>query len=196
MKVNFSVSRAASRGNLLLMALGAALLALCVALLGGAGRDPQWLAPQPAPQASAASATSASVPELPEQQLAMTWRQPLFSARRQADVAAAIDRSADTGLAGLTLSGVVLNGHAQWALLRQGPRNFTLKVGQRLSNGWMLEALGPREATFSHQGQQRRLNLATPRLPAPGEDAAPRLPAPLVLHADAPEEAEPLEDAP
>lgn len=195
MRVHFSVTRAASRGNLLLVALGAALLALCVMLLGGAGRDPQWLAPQPAPKATAAGATPASVPELPEQQWVMIWRQPLFSPKRQAD-AATIGRSADTGLAGLTLSGIVLNGQAQWALLRQGPRNFTLKVGQRLSNGWMLEALGPREATFSHQGQQRRLSLATPRLPPPGEDAAPRLPTPPVLHTDAPEEAEPLEDAP
>lgn len=196
MSVKFSTSFKALRANLPLIALCAALLAFCAWLLSGAGRAPNWLPPQPLSAVTTATgATAVNVPELSDQRLARIWGVPLFSPERKPD-AAALDRVADTGLAGLTLSGVVINGQAQWALLRQGPRSLRLKVGDRLTNGWLLEALSPREATFSHQGQQRRLNLVTPRLPPPGEDVSPRLPASSVPHSRAPNEAELLEDAP
>ena len=170
------------------------LLAVCVALLQGAGRDPHWLAPQPGAVARAASVAAGNVADLPEQRLALIWRQPLFSPTRETDQATA--RAADSGLAGVLLGGVIIDGPAQWALLRQGQRSLKLKVGERLENGWRLERLTGHEAIFSYQGQQRRLSLAIPRLPAPGAASIPRLPAPSVQHTDAPQEAEPPVIAP
>ena len=126
------------------------LLAVCVALLQGAGRDPHWLAPQPGAVARAASVAAGNVADLPEQRLALIWRQPLFSPTRETDQATA--RAADSGLAGVLLGGVIIDGPAQWALLRQGQRSLKLKVGERLENGWRLERLAGHEAISATRG--------------------------------------------
>jgi general secretion pathway protein N len=180
--------------NPLLLVPCALLAALMALLLTGSGSDPQWLPPGEAPPMSDANARPLAMPELAEQRLALIWQQPLFSPTRQGDPAA--DRAADTGLAGLSLSGVVLDGAAQWALLRQGQRSLKLKVGASLDNGWQLHALTPRQATFVHQGQTRQLSLPMLRLPPPDAASSPKLPAPSVVHTDAPQEAEPPVTAP
>ncbi|MGI4836624.1 MAG: hypothetical protein ACRYF9_03325 [Janthinobacterium lividum] len=180
--------------NPLLLIPCALLSVLLAMLLTGSGQDPQWLAPTDAPPMSNANARPLAMPELAEQRLALIWQQPLFSPSRQGDPAG--ERAADTGLAGLSLSGVVLDGAAQWALLREGSRSLKLKVGASLDNGWQLQALTPRQATFVHQGQTRQLSLPTLRLPPPDAASGPKLPAPSVVHTDAPQEAEPPVTAP
>ena len=181
--------------NPLLLIPCALLATLMALLLTGSGSDPEWLPPADAPPMSNANTRPLAMPELAEQRLALIWQQPLFSPTRQGDLAA--DHAADTGLKGLTLSGVVLDGAAQWALLRQGPRSIKLKVGASLDNGWQLQALNPRQATFVHQGQTHQLSIPLLRLPPPAAaNDALRLPAPSVVHTDAPQEAEPPVTAP
>ncbi len=180
--------------NPLLLIPCALLSVLLAMLLSGSGQDPQWLAPADAPPLSNANTRPLAMPELAEQRLALIWQQPLFSPTRQGDPAA--DHAVDTGLAGLSLSGVILDGTAQWALLREGPRSIKLKVGASLDNGWQLHALTPRQATFVHQGQTRQLSLPTLRLPPPDAASGLKLPAPSVVHTDAPQEAEPPVTAP
>jgi general secretion pathway protein N len=178
--------------------LGCAILgSLAFVILDGYGSDPQWREPLPA--AAAAANTHAapllSMDELPEQRLAAIWQQPLFSPDRHPD--AERSQGAETGLAGYALSGVVLDGAARWALLRQGQRPLKLKLGQALDNGWVLSQLSARQASFSYQGQTRQLRIPILRLPPPETaDDAPRLPAPSVMHTDAPQEAEPPVTAP
>jgi general secretion pathway protein N len=181
--------------NPLLLIPCAVLATLMALLLTGTGSDPQWLPPGDAPPMSNANTRPLAMPELAEQRLALIWQQPLFSPTRQGDVERS--KGADTGLAGYALSGVVLDGAAQWALLRQGPRALKLKLGQALDNGWVLSQLSARQATFSYQGQTRQLSIPVLRLPPPeAADDAPRLPAPSVVHTDAPQEAEPPVTAP
>ena len=168
---------------------------LAFSILDGYGSDPQWLDPLPAAAANNRAAALPSLAELPEHRLAAIWQQPLFSPDRRPD--AERGQSADTGLAGYALSGVVLDGAGQWALLRQGERALKLKLGQALDNGWVLSKLTPRQASFSYQGQTHQLAIPILRLPPPETaDDAPRLPAPSVVHTDAPQEAEPPVNAP
>jgi len=176
--------------------LGCATLGcLAFVIFNGYGSDPQWLEPLPATAASTRPAPLPTLAELPEPRLAAIWQQPLFSPDRHPD--AERSQGADTGLAGYALSGVVLDGAAQWALLRQGQRPLKLKLGQALDNGWVLTQLSARQASFSYQGQTRQLNIPILRLPPPETaDDAPRLPAPSVVHTDAPQEAEPPVTAP
>jgi general secretion pathway protein N len=176
--------------------LGCATLgSLAFVIFDGYGSDPQWLEPLPATAANTRAAPLPTLAELPEPRLAAIWQQPLFSPDRHPD--AERSQGADTGLAGYALSGVVLDGAAQWALLRQGQRPLKLKLGQALDNGWVLTQLSGRQASFSYQGQTRQLNIPILRLPPPETaDDAPRLPAPSVVHTDAPQEAEPPVTAP
>jgi general secretion pathway protein N len=180
--------------NPLLLIPCALLATLMALLLTGSGSDPEWLPPADAPPMSNTNARPLTMPELAEQRLALVWQQPLFSPDRRPD--AERSQGADTGLAGYALSGVVLDGAAQWALLRQGPRSLKLKLGQALDNGWVLRQLGARQATFSYQGQTRELSIPLLRLPPPDAATGPKLPAPSVVHTDAPQEAEPPVTAP
>lgn len=157
------------------LAIGAALLAaLAAALVMGAGQQPQWLPPSqaralPVPAKPAASAT------IPAQSLALTWQQSMFSPDRKADTTTA--KGGATSLAGIRLSGVVIEGQARWALLRlANDRRISLAVGSQLDNGWTLSALTPQQATFTHQGQSESLSLPVLRLPPPSKAPAITLP--------------------
>lgn len=171
------------------LAACALLLTLAVLLANGSGRDPDWLEPLPAPVQRSGNVAPVAAPSIADQRLALIWQQPLFSPDRHPDPAT--DRAADTGLAGLTLTGVVKAGAGQWAWLRDGQRTLTLKVGASLDNGWQLQTLTARQATFVHEGQTRQLSIPTPRLPPPSAGSGPKLPSPSIVHTDAPSEAEP-----
>ncbi len=160
--------------TLLLLLIGLGLAAACAALLSGWGQSPQWL---PAPAAKPVAASAAQSRQAPSADLdshALAWQQPIFSADRSPDVAV---QGASADLAGFTLSGVVLDGGTQVALLRQANgRSLSVRRGQRLDNGWTLEQLDPHEARFTLQGQTRSLRLPSPRLPPPSRSALPKLP--------------------
>lgn len=106
--------------------------------------------------------------------LAVAWRRPLFSPARQPDPGPAA--AAAPGLEGLSLSGVIIDGDARWALLRQrDKRPLRLKRGDRLDGDWLLAELDATSVTFTRQGQVRRLSLPFARLPAPGTSPIPKL---------------------
>ncbi|WPO98444.1 type II secretion system protein N [Pseudomonas sp. HR96] len=134
-----------------------------------------WLAPSAplqwppaalsAPARTSAAPMPALAPLLPEQ-LAVAWQHPLFSPTRQPDQGPAA--AVSNPLAGLTLGGVISQGQAQWALLRQaGHPPLKLRLGDSLEGGWTLHALSRSSATFERQGQTQTLNLPLVRLPAP-----------------------------
>ncbi|MGY1887817.1 hypothetical protein [Pseudomonas sp. SDT291_1_S447] len=154
-----------SRMDLLLLTIAAALGAVFVVLLLGAGRAEQWL-PAGQPRDLPASAAPKPLPTLTAQDLNLSWQQSIFSPERKPDLVSGKGETA--ALQGVALTGVVINGQAQWALLRlANKRTLKLAVGKALDNGWTLTALSPLQATFMYQGQTRQLSLPVLRLPPP-----------------------------
>ena len=146
----------------------ATVLAATVALvLSGALHSPDWL---PAPEPRDRAGHAAPVHEAPKaslDSLANTWKTPLFSTDRSPDIAVRQNAQA-TSLAGLTLTGVVIDGALRVALLKQsGGKSLKVKQGDRLPNGWTLEQLDPMQATFTLDGRSQALRLPAPRLPPP-----------------------------
>ncbi|MEG5263647.1 hypothetical protein TRP66_05000 [Pseudomonas sp. JDS28PS106] len=147
----------------------ATLLALLIALmLGGGLHAPDWL-PAPAPRDPAAH--TAQVRQAPTASLASlsnTWKTPLFSPDRSPDPAVRQTGAQATSLAGLTLTGVLIDGSTRVALLKQaGDKTLKVKQGERLPNGWTLERLDPTQASFGLDGRTEVLRLPAPRLPPP-----------------------------
>ncbi len=166
------MKRLSLRVGLILCATGLALITAAVA--SGIGQSPGWLPPTPV---RPLPDTHAAPPELPDVTLAsldLAWRKPLFSPDRAPDQSTQGPRA---DLAGLVLTGVVVNGDLKLALLRDGS-GHALRVhqGQALPNGWTLQQLSPLEAQFAYQGQTRSLRLPAPRLPAPSRAAMLTLP--------------------
>lgn len=126
---------------------------------------PSWETAATIASALAPPATVAPLAPLSETLLASGWQQPLFSPGRLPDVSK-VAPAASSGLDGVTLSGVVIDGDAQWALLRLPDRRFLkLRRGEALAGDWTLASLGATSATFSRQGQARTLDISVPRLP-------------------------------
>ena len=69
-------------------------------------------------------------------------------------------------LANLTLSGIMITGNLQMAMLKQtGGPTLTVRLGQALPNGWRLEHLTPQYARFALNGRTQTLSLYGKRLP-------------------------------
>jgi general secretion pathway protein N len=106
------------------------------------------------------------LPTLTAQALSLSWQQSIFSADRKPDLVSG--KRATTALQGIVLTGVVIDGQGQWALLRlANKRTRKLAVGAALDDGWTLSELSPLQATFTYQGQTRQLSLPVLRLPPP-----------------------------
>jgi general secretion pathway protein N len=147
----------------------AALLAVFIALtVGGGFRSPDWL-PAPEPRDAAENAAPArQAPSATLDSLSNTWKTPLFSTDRAPDAAVRQAGAQATSLAGLTLTGVVIDGDTRIALLKQsGGKGLKVRQGDRLPNGWTLEQLDPAQARFGLDGRSEMLRLPAPRLPAP-----------------------------
>ena len=113
----------------------------------------QWPLAEPAaaPPHSEAFAV-APLPVIAPSALAAAWQRPLFSPDRQPDLGKL--SAAPAQLDGITLSGVVLDGDAQWALLRRPDHSaFKLKRGQLLDGDWVLDSLTATGVTFVRRGQ-------------------------------------------
>lgn len=163
-----------SRNSLVLITAAAALAGCLASLLAGAGQAVHWL-PADAPRAQAPAAKPQPLPTLSIHDLALSWQQSMFSPDRVPDLATG--KAQATSLQGVVLSGVIINGDARWALLRMGDKHdIKLAVGKNLDNGWTLSAVGPLQATFTHQGQTRQLSLPVLRLPPPSKAPAITLP--------------------
>ncbi|WLH33060.1 general secretion pathway protein GspN [Pseudomonas sp. FP2196] len=153
------------RGNLILMAVAAALGAVFVSLILGAGRAEHWL-PVDAPRERPAKAEPQPLPTLTAQELGLSWQQSIFSPERKPDLVTGKGETA--ALQGVVLTGVVIDGQAQWALLRlANQRTLKVALGKALDNGWVLTELSPLQATFMYRGQTRQLSLPVLRLPPP-----------------------------
>lgn len=162
----------------LVLGAGAALMsALAISLAMGAGQSVNWL-PAGEARAVASAARAPTIAPMPTQTLALTWQQSMFSPDRKPDQVTGKNQA--SSLDGVALSGVVIDGRAQWVLLRMpDKRNLKLAVGSTLDNGWTLTGATAQNATFTHQGQTRELRLPLLRLPAPSK-------APLITLPDVP----------
>jgi general secretion pathway protein N len=159
----------------MLLGLAALLALLIIGMLSGMAHSPHWL-PERAPRSLADSADKArAAPGATLQSLALTWQAPLFSPDRSPDRGP--NPAQASSLAGLTLSGVMIDGDLRVALIKRadGP---ALKVhqGQALPNGWTLEKLTPMQAQFSSDGRTQTLSLRALRLPPPSNTAPISLP--------------------
>lgn len=149
-----------------LSALALLLLALLVWLLTAQEQALQWDEPA-RPNLPANVASTISLPPAPSlQSLANTWQVPLFSPRRQPDQANRQAPVAKASLAGVRLTGVVINGPLRVALLKQDGRDVSVREGARLANGWLLKSVEPLRVQFEFQGQVQTLQLPAPRVPA------------------------------
>lgn len=154
----------------------AAGLALLIALIAsGTADSPDWL-PEGTPRNLTDSGDKTHVaPKASLQSLSATWQAPLFSTDRTPDRSTA--KAQATNLAGLTLTGVMIDGDLRVALIKRadGP---PLKVhqGEALPNGWTLEKLTPTQADFSSDGRTQSLSLRALRLPSPSQTPPISLP--------------------
>jgi general secretion pathway protein N len=156
-----------------LLGLAAALGLLMAVILSSIGDAPRWLPEMPV--AVNASARVQVAPNVPLDQLAATWQAPLFSPDRSPD--RVVGKAPVTSLANLTLSGIMITGNLQMAMLKQadGPP-LTVRLGQTLANGWRLEHLTPQSARFSLDGRTHTLSFYAKRLPPPSSRPPMTLP--------------------
>ncbi|MEB2647355.1 general secretion pathway protein GspN [Pseudomonas sp. C 49-2] len=147
-----------------LLGLSGLLGLLMAVILSSIGDEPQWL-----PEAPARAHPTAQVqvaPSVPLENLAATWQAPLFSPDRSPD--RVVGKAQVTSLANLTLSGIMITGNLQMAMLKQSDgRALTVRLGQALPNGWRLDHLSPQYARFSLDGRTQTLSLYAKRLPPP-----------------------------
>ncbi len=147
-----------------LLGLAGLLGVLMAVILSSIGDQPQWL-PEPATRAQP-SAKVQVAPSVPLQSLAATWQAPLFSPDRSPD--RTVENPQASSLVNLTLSGIMITGNLQMAMLKQANgRPLTVRLGQTLPNGWRLEHLTPQYARFVLDGRTQTLNLYAKRLPPP-----------------------------
>ncbi len=151
-----------------LLGLAGALAVLMAVILSSIGDAPQWL-PEPPLRAHPAARVQVA-PGVTLDSLAATWQAPLFSPDRSPDrgPGRVPGKARANSLANLTLSGIIITGNLQMAMLKQadGPV-LTVRLGQALANGWRLEQLTPQSARFALDGRTHTLGLYAKRLPPP-----------------------------
>ncbi|KPW45930.1 hypothetical protein [Pseudomonas syringae group genomosp. 3] len=150
-----------------LLALAALLTGLIALIFSGAAHSPDWLPEQAPRNLLDQKAQVHSAPSATLDSLANTWKTPLFSPDRSPDAAVRKAEQA-TSLAGLTLTGVIMDGSLRVALIKQasGPA-LKIRQGDRLPNGWTLDRLEPTQATFKLDERTQILRLPALRLPPP-----------------------------
>ena len=145
-----------------LLGLSGLLGVLMAVILSSIGDEPKWL-PE-APTRAHPTAQVQVAPSVPLENLAATWQTPLFSPDRSPD--RVVGKAQGASLANLTLSGIMITGNLQMAMLKQaGGPTLTVRLGQALPNGWRLEHLTPQYARFALNGRTQTLSLYGKRLP-------------------------------
>ena len=145
-----------------LLGLAGLLGLLMAVILSSIGDAPRWLPEAPAHAPPSVNVQAA--PTLALQDLASTWQAPLFSPDRRPD--RVVGKTRVASLANLTLSGIMITGNLQMAMLKQaGGPPLTVRLGQTLPNGWRLEHLTPQYARFALDGRTQTLSLYGKRLP-------------------------------
>lgn len=149
-----------------LMAVALVLLALIALVLNGTWQSADWLPAEPNHRPAVVAKTpSLSRVELPS--LANSWQTPLFSVDRRPDLQQSGTQAASS-LAGLTLTGVLLDGTVQLAFIKPatGPA-LKVRLNGPLPNGWTLRAISPTSATFGLGERNETLTVRRLRLPTP-----------------------------
>jgi general secretion pathway protein N len=152
--------------EIFLMGLAIVLGLLIALILSGTADSPDWLPEGTARNLADSSDKTHIAPKASLQSLSATWQAPLFSTDRTPDRSTA--KSQASNLAGLTLTGVMIDGDLRVALIKRadGPP-LKIHQGQALPNGWTLEKLTPTQADFSSDGRTQTLSLRALRLPPP-----------------------------
>lgn len=149
--------------NLGLVAIALCLLAAAVWMWSSSAPTPQWLPAADIKTASTGSEEKEVTPDPDLDTFANTWQSPLFNPDRAPDRQPKVDR-ASLDLAGITLTGVIIGGGQQVALLKQADgRDLKLAQGASLPNGWTLRRIEPLAAYFEYEGNVRELRLPAPR---------------------------------
>lgn len=140
-------------------------LTCLAALLSGMGRNVHWRVPSPvAPLPALPRPTELAVPPLDT--MKVVWERPLFEpTRRMASVSVPkVQPPPEAKLAGLVLTGTVLAGPLQVALIKDASgKDVRVPVGGSYQ-GWLLVSLESRRAVF-------RNGEATDEVIFPAQDA-------------------------
>jgi general secretion pathway protein N len=157
-----------------LLGLAAALGLVIAGIVSGVADSPDWL-PEAAPRSLAEQTKAQAAPSATLQSLAQTWQAPLFSTDRSPD--RSVGKAQAANLAGLTLTGIMLDGELRVALIKRadGPP-LKIHQGDALPNGWKLEKLTAMQADFSSEGRTQTLSLRALRLPPPSQTPPISLP--------------------
>jgi general secretion pathway protein N len=153
-------------GELSLLGIALILGLLIAGIVSGVADSPDWLPEQAPRKLMENGAKNHVAPSATLQSLSATWQTPLFSTDRSPDRSTGQARVSN--LAGLSLTGVMIDGELRVALLKRtdGPP-LKIHQGQALPNGWVLDSLTPMQARFSSDGRTQTLSLRAPRLPPP-----------------------------
>lgn len=157
------VARTAERW---LMAFILAALVLIALVLNGTWQSADWLPAEPDSH-QAIVAKTAPLTHVELSSLANAWQTPLFSVDRRPDLRQTASQAASS-LSGVTLTGVLLDGTVQLALVKPatGP-GLKVRLNDPLPNGWTLRAISPSSATFELGERNETLTVRRLRLPAP-----------------------------
>jgi general secretion pathway protein N len=142
-------------------ALCVLLAAALLLLLTGVGRGVHWDAPAGGAALPATGSRAAPGVAPPLQHYAEVWQRPLFNVDRRPQPESD-GGDADVTLGDLQLTGIILTPDLRMALLRDrnSGREVRVREGSQLpSGGWTLQALKPRSAVFTGNGQRTELPL-------------------------------------
>jgi general secretion pathway protein N len=154
-----------------MIAIAFALLALLGLLLNGLGTSVQWpdfTARPSAPLISSAAEVATPQPISMLQDYSQVWALPLFNKERTPDaVNAAQEYIAPVpALDSFSLTGVVASEEVRVALLKEnGGDVFSVREGQALPNGWLVERIDQRQVELVHGKNRQTLQVSSPRLP-------------------------------
>ncbi|WAH56004.1 general secretion pathway protein GspB [Pseudomonas silvicola] len=149
----------------LLAGLALMLAGLLAWLATGVGSQPQWPVAEPVP-VHGAIAPAVEIPAgVALGEVANAWQAPLFSPAREPDRSVQMAK-ATPDLSGLRLTGVVIDGTVRRALFKQADgHDLSLREGGQLASGWRLQRIEAQAVVLELNGQVRRLQLPSPRLP-------------------------------
>lgn len=154
-----------------MVAITLALLALWGLLLNGAGASVQWpaiTARTPAPLAIATAKVATPRPISMLQEYSQVWTLPLFNKERAPDAVNVLQATFASVpvLDNILLTGVVASEEVRVALLKDNSGDvFSVREGQALPNGWVVERIDQRQIELVHGKARQTLQVSSPRLP-------------------------------
>lgn len=147
--------------------------ALLICLANGWGRSPRWETPLPVPPLAPKTPMPAAPQVTPLASFAAIWQRPLFNPERRPAPPVKTE-PVDSSLSGLELTGTLLTGLLQVALLHDPVDNKDVRIHlDGHYKGWRLTTLAPRRAVFAKADQVVELVLPALQMQPHGEGAHP-----------------------